>query len=183
MNQANNKSETALIAGIDALIRDVPDFPKPGIVFKDITPLLSNALHFAASIKFLADRCRAKDPQIVAGPEARGFLFGVPVAMAIDTGFAPIRKKGKLPYRTIEESYELEYGKDTVAVHADAFSPGQKVILVDDVLATGGTMAASKRLVEKCGATVVGAVFLIELGFLDGRSRLDGLPIESLIRY
>ncbi|MCB9831255.1 MAG: adenine phosphoribosyltransferase [Planctomycetes bacterium] len=166
------------------LIRDVPDFPKPGIVFKDITPLLADPTGFATAIDLLAESTRALGADLIAGPEARGFIFGTPLARSLDLGFAPIRKRGKLPWKTIEESYALEYGEDQVQMHEDAVRPGQKVLLVDDLLATGGTMAACRRLVEKAGGEVVGMAFVIELGFLAGRGKLGATsPVVSLIEY
>ncbi|MEZ6195648.1 MAG: adenine phosphoribosyltransferase [Planctomycetota bacterium] len=165
------------------LIRDVPDFPKPGILFKDITPLLADAAAFADAIELLAERVRPLEPDLIAGPEARGFLFGAPLALKLGVGFAPIRKSGKLPWRTIEESYQLEYGEDTVAAHEDAFAGRSRVLIADDLLATGGTVAASSRLVRKGGGTVVGAAFLVELDFLAGRERLGDLAVTSLLNY
>ena len=171
------------IERLKTYIRDVPDFPKPGILFKDISPLLASAEGFAESIALLADAVDELRPDVIAGPEARGFIFGVPLAQAMKVGFVPIRKTGKLPWKTIEESYELEYGTDTLQMHEDALEAGQRVLLVDDLLATGGTMAACARVAEKTGASVVGAAFVIELGFLDGRSKLCGLETRSLISY
>ena len=168
---------------LEGLIRDVPDFPKPGIMFKDITPLLADPAGFAACVSLLAEIARELKPDVIAGPEARGFLFGTPLALELGVGFAPIRKRGKLPWKTDEESYELEYGTDCVQIHEDAVAEGQKVLLVDDLLATGGTMGACRRLVEKRGGRVVGCSFVIELEFLDGRRQLDGIEISSLIRY
>ncbi|MFT7618068.1 MAG: adenine phosphoribosyltransferase [Planctomycetota bacterium] len=169
---------------IKSLIRDVPDFPKKGILFKDITPLLSNADGFRDSIDLIAESLAGVDFDVIAGPEARGFIFGCPLAVKLGKGFVPIRKKGKLPYTTVEESYALEYGEDTVQIHSDAVEKGQKVLLVDDLLATGGTMGACRRLIENQGATVVACSFVIELGFLNGREMLgETLRIESLINY
>jgi len=168
---------------IQSLIRDVPDFPKPGILFKDISPLLSSAEGFGSCINLMAKAAAPLKPHIIAGPEARGFIFGTPLALELGIGFVPIRKRGKLPWKTIEESYELEYGTDTLQMHEDAVGTGQRVLLVDDLLATGGTMAACVRLVEKAGAEVVGTSFVIELGFLKGRSLLGDLAIKSLIQY
>lgn len=169
---------------IESLIRDVPDFPKEGIVFKDITPLLADADGFRTSIDAMAALLEGLEFDVIAGPEARGFIFGCPLALKMGKGFVPIRKKGKLPWKTVEESYALEYGEDTVQMHEDAVAPGQKVLLVDDLLATGGTMAACRRLVENQGAEVVATAFVIELGFLGGRKKLgDGLRIERLINY
>ena len=168
---------------IKSLIRDVPDFPKPGIMFKDITPLLAHPEGFAASIDLLAESAAAMGADLVAGPEARGFLFGLPLAQKLGVGFVPIRKKGKLPAKTVEESYELEYGTDTVQMHEDAIPAGSKVVLVDDLLATGGTMGACCRLAEKTGGQVVGCLFAIELDFLEGRPKLGDVPVTSLIHY
>lgn len=174
----------ARIETLKKLIRDVPDFPRPGIVFKDITPLLGDCHAFRSTINVLGEKTRNFDADLIAGPEARGFIFGCPLATKLGLGFVPIRKRGKLPWKTIEESYALEYGEDSVQMHADAVRPGQKVILVDDLLATGGTMAACRRLIEKAGGIVVGQVFLIELSFLGGRALLgDSAPILSLIEY
>ncbi len=172
------------IDDLKKLIRDVPDFPKKGIVFKDIAPLIGDARGFATAVDLLAEAAGRLGAELVAGPEARGFIFGCPLATRLGTGFAPIRKRGKLPWTTIEESYALEYGEDHVQMHDDAVRPGQKVLLVDDLLATGGTMAACRKLVEKGGGEVVGIAFVIELAFLGGRGLLgEGAPISALIRY
>lgn len=165
------------------LIHVVPDFPKPGISFKDITPLLADGPAFADCIDRLATAVRAFGADVIAAPESRGFLFGVPVAMKLGIGFAPIRKKGKLPRKTRSITYALEYGTDTLFIHADAVGPGQRVVVIDDVLATGGTMAACIALIRDCGADVTGAAFLMELGFLDGRSKLGGVPVHALVAY
>ena len=166
-----------------ALVRDVPDFPKPGIGFKDVTPLLADASALAEVVERLADVGRAAGATVVAGIEARGFVLAAPVAVALGVGFVPVRKPGKLPWRTATVTYDLEYGADTLAVHEDAFEPEQPVLVVDDVLATGGTAAATCSLVEGVGATVAGVVVLIELAFLGGRSRLGIHPVTSLLRY
>lgn len=155
-----------------ARIRDVPDFPEPGIVFKDFTPLLADHTSFTAAVEALAGPYRDGKIDVVAGVEARGFVFGAPVALALDAGFALVRKKGKLPGPTVEASYDLEYGSATLEVTTDAFAPGARVLVVDDVLATGGTAAATVELVRRCGAEVAGVAFLLELGFLDGRAAL-----------
>lgn len=168
---------------LTAHIRDVPDFPKPGILFKDITPLLGDPLAFRATIERLAEPFRDREIDVIAAAEARGFLFGAPLAMALGKGFVPIRKPGKLPYKTISWDYDLEYGKDRLEIHDDGLRPGQKVLLMDDVLATGGTMAACKQLVQSIGAEVVACLFVIELGFLKGRERLEPGEVVSLIRY
>ena len=166
-----------------ALIRDIPDFPKPGILFKDITPILGDADAFAEAVDALTDRARRFAPDLVVGIESRGFLFGTPMALALGVGFAPVRKLGKLPYETIAEEYALEYGTNTVEMHRDAVRPGQRVVIVDDLLATGGTAAAAAALVERLGGTVAGYTFLVELGFLRGRDRLPGREIATLMPY
>jgi adenine phosphoribosyltransferase len=164
-------------------IRDVPDFPKKGIVFKDITPLLADAKAFAAAIDRLAEPFVGKGVQIVAGVESRGFLLATPIAYRLGAGVVPIRKKGKLPRAVKSASYALEYGTDSIEAHADAFPKGAKVLLVDDVLATGGTAAAAVELVEAIGGDLVGAAFLIELGFLGGRAKLPGRAVHALVSY
>ena len=161
------------------LIADVPDFPRPGVVFKDITPLLRSADGFAAAVRGLVAAAPA-DVDAVLGLEARGFLFGAPVALALGVGFVPARKPAKLPRARVEVGYELEYGTETLAVHADAFGPGDRVLVVDDVLATGGTVAASVELVRRLGAEVAGVLVVLELGFLDGRSRLKAAGVDEL---
>ena len=162
-------------------VRDVPDFPKKGIVFKDITPLLADPGALKAAVSEIAGKFRESGVDLVASVEARGFIFGPAVAMELDAGFVPVRKPGKLPCETREISYELEYGSDTVQIHADAVKPGQKVLLVDDLIATGGTIEATARLVEEMGGEVVGMAFVIELAFLKPRERLAGRRVESLI--
>ena len=166
--------------GPDRYLRDVPDFPKKGILFKDITPLLAEPKAMAAAIDRMANLGWGAIDK-VAAIESRGFLFGVPLAMRLGCGFVPIRKPGKLPWKTNRVEYVLEYGSDAVEIHQDAVRPGERVLVVDDVLATGGTMGASCKLVESCGATVVGCCFLVELGFLDGRKKLGAHRIESLV--
>ncbi len=170
-------------AAVQALIRDVPDFPKPGILFKDITPVLKHPQAMHSVIKFMAERAAGLGVTLVAGPEARGFLFGMPLAMRLGVGFVPIRKPGKLPWKTRSVSYALEYGTDSVQVHEDAATKGDRVLLVDDLLATGGTMAACCQLMESLGAEVVGCQFMVELGFLQGRERLAGQRIDALFAY
>jgi adenine phosphoribosyltransferase len=164
-------------------IRDIPDFPKPGIMFKDITPLLSHPAAFAESITQFRDHFATKGISVIAAAEARGFIFGAPLALQLNAGFVPIRKPGKLPYATIAQEYELEYGSDKLEVHSDALGTGQRVLLIDDVLATGGTMRACRDLVTSTGATVAACAFLIELSFLGGRSKLEPVEIFSLITY
>ena len=171
------------IAELKGKIRDIEDFPTDGILFKDITTLLKDGPAWASVIDHLAEKYLAIPVEIVVGVESRGFIFGGALAHDLKAGFVPVRKRGKLPGPTIEEEYELEYGRDVLAIHEDAIHPGQTVLVVDDLLATGGTMAATLRLVERLGGKVVGAAFLIELGFLKGRERLRGYPIEALIRY
>ncbi len=164
-------------------IRDVPDFPKPGILFKDITTLLQDGAAFRESIRALAERCRTLQPEVIVGMESRGFIFGAPVAYELGLGFVPVRKLGKLPAETIKEEYQLEYGTNTVEIHRDAISSGQRVVIVDDLLATGGTCRATARLVERLGGLVAGVAFLVELTFLNGREVLRGYPIETVIRF
>lgn len=160
-------------------IRDVPDYPQPGVVFKDITPLLADGPAFAAVVAALAGGQDKIDK--VAGIEARGFILAAPVACHLGVGFVPVRKVGKLPGPTHAETYQLEYGTATVEVHTDAFAPGERVLLIDDVLATGGTAAATAALIRRCGAEVTTLAVLIELGFLGGRANLSGLPVRSLL--
>ena len=171
------------ISQLRAKIRDIKDFPTEGILYKDITTLLQDGPAWASVIDHLAASYRTADVDVVVGVESRGFIFGGALAHQLRAGFVPVRKRGKLPSRTIEEEYELEYGRDVLAIHEDAIRPGQRVLAVDDLLATGGTMAATLRLVERLGGKVVGAAFLIELGFLAGRERLKGYTLESLITY
>ena len=167
----------------ESLIRDVPNFPKPGILFKDITPVVQDYEALKEVTEQLAEWARAKRVDAIVGIEARGFIFGVPVAMALGVGFVPLRKLGKLPSNTIAEEYALEYGTNTVEMHSDSLHPGQRVIIIDDLLATGGTAAAAARLVERLGAEVVGFGFLAELAFLDGRKALSRYEILALLSY
>lgn len=175
--------DTLSIDALKSLIRDVPDFPKKGIVFKDITPLLRHPLGLRAAIEKLSEHYQDREVALVVAAEARGFILGPPVAYNLGAGFVPIRKPNKLPYRRKKESYQLEYGTDSVEIHEDAIAPGQRVLMVDDVLATGGTMAACCRLVESMGGVVVGCAFLVELTFLNGRKPLEGYEVFSLIQY
>jgi len=170
-------------AEITAAIRNIPDFPQPGIQFKDITPVLADARLFAGSIDLLTEGYAPGSIDAVVGIDARGFIFAAAAARKLNAGFVPVRKKGKLPFTTIEQDYALEYGHATVAIHTDALKPGARVLLLDDLLATGGTSGAAAALVQKLGATIVGAGFLIELKFLNGREKLAGLPVRSLIVY
>jgi adenine phosphoribosyltransferase len=164
-------------------IRDVPDFPQPGIVFKDLMPLVADPVYYAETIRQLAEWCRPREPDLILGAEARGFIFGGALAYALGAGFIAARKPGKLPRETVEATYALEYGTDSLQVHRDAIQPGAKVVVLDDVLATGGTARAKVELVEELGGIVAGAVFVIELAFLGGRDRLDGYDVHSLIQY
>ena len=164
-------------------IRDVPDFPTEGILFKDLMPLVADPEYFAETIRRLAEWARPREPDLVLGAEARGFIFGGALAYELGAGFVTARKPGKLPRETIEATYELEYGTDSLQVHRDAIAPGARVIVLDDVLATGGTAKAKVELVEGLGGTVAGALFVIELTFLNGRDRLEGYDVHSLIQY
>ena len=164
---------------VKSLIRDVPDYPQKGVVFKDITPLLADAAGFAAVVDALASGHGPVDK--VAGIEARGFILASPVALRLNAGFVPVRKKGKLPSATYSQDYELEYGSATLEVHRDAFAPGERVLVVDDVLATGGTARATADLIAMSGATVAGIAMLMELSFLDGRRKLPDLDVRSLL--
>jgi adenine phosphoribosyltransferase len=164
-------------------IRVIPDFPQPGIMFKDITTLLKDGTVFKRVIDEMKEMVQHKQIDLVAGPEARGFVFGAPLAMALGVGFVPIRKSGKLPGKTIEASYNLEYGEDKLAIHEDAILPGQNVLIVDDLLATGGTIATTSDLIGNAGGNIVGALFLIELTYLNGRDKLSGIEVQSLIQY
>jgi adenine phosphoribosyltransferase len=161
----------------------VPDFPEPGINFFDITTLLQDGETLQLAIDALVEEARGLGAQSIVGIESRGFIFGCAVARALGIGFVPARKPGKLPWKTVSETYELEYGTDSLEIHEDAFEAGEKVLIVDDLLATGGTAAATVRLVEKLGAAVVGIAFVIELGFLGGRMKLDGHHVRSLVNY
>src|SRR5215212_994477 len=174
---------TVTVGDLEKAIRNIPDFPKPGIQFKDITPVLADAQLFAKSIDLLTQNFAPGSVDAVVGIDARGFIFAAAAALKLRAAFVPVRKKGKLPYQCHEESYDLEYGSNTVAIHIDALAPGKKVILVDDLLATGGTAGAAINLIKKTGAEIVEVSFLIELGFLNGRAKLPGQKIKSLILY
>jgi adenine phosphoribosyltransferase len=164
-------------------IRSIPDFPKPGILFRDITPLLASPLAFHQAVHQLADYFRDRDVHVVAAAEARGFIFAAPLALELNVGFVPVRKPGKLPFDTHAFHYELEYGTDSLEVHTDGFASGQRVLLVDDLLATGGTMEACCRLAERAGAVVAGCAFVVELTSLQGARRLKPYDIYSLLQY
>jgi adenine phosphoribosyltransferase len=164
-------------------VRDVPDFPKPGIVFKDLMPLVADPVYFRETIDRLEEVAKAKRPDIILGAEARGFIFGGALADRLGCGFVPARKPGKLPWETVEATYELEYGTDSLQVHADAIGEGTRVIVHDDVLATGGTAKAKTELVEQLGGEVVGLLFVVELAFLNGRDKLAGYDVDALITY
>jgi len=165
------------------LIRDVPDYPKKGIVFKDITTLIKRGDAFDEVVNIFLEKCKDKNVDVVAAVESRGFIFGGALANKLKVGFVPIRKFGKLPADTVEQKYDLEYGTDTLEIHKDAVTPGQKVLIVDDLLATGGTIKAACKLVEKLGGEVVGILVMIELGFLNGRDKLTDYDLFTLIRY
>ena len=166
-----------------AFIRDVPNFPKPGIVFKDITPLLANPSALALAVEILCNPFRGQNIQAVIGAESRGFIFGTPIAQALSCGFVPVRKPGKLPAEKMALTYDLEYGQDTLEIHRDAIRPGQRCLMVDDLLATGGTMKACCDLVKALGGEIVGIAVLIELSFLKGRERFNGFDLHSAIQY
>ncbi|MDF2668720.1 MAG: apt [Paenibacillus sp.] len=164
-------------------IRVIPDYPQPGIRFKDITTLLSNGAAYRQVIDQLAEHYKSHKIDLIAGPEARGFVVGAPLAYALGVGFVPIRKSGKLPGETIEAGYDLEYGKDKLAMHKDAIKPGQRVLIADDLLATGGTINTSINLIQQLGGEIIGAAFLIELSYLHGRDKLGDIEILSLVQY
>lgn len=168
---------------IKAAIRDVPDFPKPGIIFKDITPVLGDPGLFAAVIDLFYQRHLDRGIDAVAAVDARGFIFGGALARALGVGFVPVRKKGKLPYKVLEESYDLEYGSATLCIHEDALEAGCRVVLIDDLLATGGTACAAARLIERAGGKVACIDFLVELKFLNGREKLDGYEVFAPIAF
>ncbi len=178
-----NPPEDPRLALLRARVRDIPDFPKQGILFRDLTPLMGDGAAFKQAVDLLAERLSPHRPEIVVAVESRGFIFGAPVAAALGIGFVPVRKPGKLPYRTARRSYALEYGSDTLEIHADAVVEGARVAIVDDLLATGGTAAATLELVRELGGEVTVLAFAVELGMLRGRERLAGTQIESLILY
>lgn len=174
---------TDLANKVRSLVRDVPNFPKKGILFKDITPVLQDATTFTRIVGALEAYGRKRGTELVAGIESRGFLFGAAVAARLEVGLIPIRKHGKLPWKTVKQKYDLEYGKDTIEIHKDAVKKGQRVLVVDDVLATGGTLAGACKLVEKAGGVVAGSACLIELTFLNGLKKLKGRDFHSIIQY
>jgi len=171
------------ITPLKKLIRDIPDFPKPGVLFRDITPLLADPSGLALSIELLANPFRGKNIDLVVGAESRGFIFGTAVACCLSAGFGLVRKPGKLPHKRVAMTYDLEYGKDTLEMHADAIVKGQRVLIVDDVLATGGTMKACVDLVKQLGGDLVGVAVLIELEALAGRAKIEGTKVHSVLRY
>ncbi len=164
-------------------IRDIPNYPKPGILFRDITPLLASPEAFAAAVKAMAEPFRNEQVDVIAAAEARGFIFAAPLAIELNAGFVPIRKPGKLPFDLHSFAYELEYGRDELQMHIDGVTPGEKVLLVDDLLATGGTMEACCRLLEKCEAEIVGCSFLVHLVQLGGADRLNPYPVRAVLSY
>jgi len=168
---------------LEDYIRDIPDFPKKGIIFKDITPLLMSPVALGEAVERIYDHFSDRGVSKVVAIESRGFIFGGPVALKLDAGFVPVRKPGKLPFKTRRREYELEYGTDALEIHVDGVCSGERVLIVDDLLATGGTAEATGKLVEQCGAEVAGFAFVVELAFLDGRSKLKGYDILSLIKY
>lgn len=174
---------SALVEKVKTSIRDIPDFPKKGIVFKDITPVLAAPELMKGIVDHFVRRYRAANIDAVVGMESRGFIFGTPIAMALDAAFVPARKPGKLPYRTIGYEYTLEYGTNRLELHVDAVAKGQNVLVVDDLLATGGTAAATCKLVRQLGGNVVACCFLIELGFLEGRARIEATEVDSFLVY
>ena len=175
--------EVRKMADLKDYVVSIPDFPQPGIIFRDVTSILQSAEGLKMSVDGIIEKLKDVDFDVVVGPESRGFIFGVPVAYAMNKPFIPIRKKGKLPRETIEESYDLEYGKATVEIHKDAILPGQKVVIVDDLIATGGTSLANIKLVERLGGKIVKLVYVMELAGLEGRKALEGYDMESLICY
>jgi adenine phosphoribosyltransferase len=174
---------TDSLAALRAAVRDVPDFPKEGILFKDITPILGSGALFRHAVDCFVEANASRKIDKVVGIDARGFLFGAAAAYALGVGFVPVRKKGKLPYRSESVSYALEYGEANVEIHVDAIAPGERIVLIDDLLATGGTAAAAVELISKVGGELVEAQFLIELEFLKGRALLGGLPTRSFIQF
>ena len=180
MNDRDSDPRTALLR---AHIRDIPDFPKPGILFRDLTPLMGHGPSLRTAVELLIEKVSPRAADAIVAIESRGFIFGAPVATALGIGFAPVRKPGKLPWRITRRTYDLEYGTDSLEMHADAVGPGTRVVIVDDLLATGGTAAATVDLVRSQGGLVVGVVVVVELELLKGRERLTDIAVDSLIRY
>lgn len=174
---------TPTVEELRAAIRNIPDFPKPGIQFKDITPVLADPRMFAACVDLLIDGFKPGQVDTIVGIDARGFIFAAAAALRLNAGFVPVRKKGKLPFDTHEQSYDLEYGSNTIAIHVDAVKPGSRVLLIDDLLATGGTAEAAALLLQKVGAHILEAAFFIELKDLQGRARIQHCPVRSLVAY
>jgi adenine phosphoribosyltransferase len=175
--------DSEMIATLRTAVRDVPDFPKKGIIFKDITPILKDGALFRASIDVFLEECKGKKLDKVVGIDARGFVFGSAVAYELGIGFVPLRKKGRLPYKTESAAYTLEYGEAEMELHVDAIVPGEKIVLIDDLLATGGTSASAVTLIKKVGGELIEAIFLIELEFLHGREKLTPTPVTSFLKY
>ena len=180
MTSSDHDARRALLR---SRVRDVPDFPKPGILFRDLTPLMGDGVAMREAIDMLAEAAVRHRPELVVAIESRGFIFGAPVAASLGVGFVPVRKPGKLPHKTRRREYDLEYGTDALEMHADAVVHGARVVVVDDLLATGGTAAATVELVREIGGHVVGAAFVVELELLRGRDRLAGVPIDALLKY
>ena len=180
MSRAEPDARRALLR---ARVRDVPDFPKPGILFRDLTPLMGDGVALREAVDLLAEAAVRHRPELIVAIESRGFIFGAPVAASLGVGFVPVRKPGKLPHKTRRRSYDLEYGTDALEMHADAVVEGARVVIVDDLLATGGTAAATVELVREIGGEVVGAAFVVELELLRGRDRLAGVPVDALLTY
>ena len=180
MSRAEPDARRALLR---ARVRDVPDFPKPGILFRDLTPLMGDGVALREAVDLLAEAAVRHRPELIVAIESRGFIFGAPVAASLGVGFVPVRKPGKLPHKTRRRSYDLEYGTDALEMHADAVVAGARVVIVDDLLATGGTAAATVELVREIGGEVVGAAFVVELELLRGRDRLAGVPVDALLTY
>jgi adenine phosphoribosyltransferase len=180
MSTAGRDARRALLR---ARVRDVPDFPKPGILFRDLTPLMGDGAAMREAVDLLAEVAARHRPELIVAVESRGFIFGAPVAASLGVGFVPVRKPGKLPHKTRRRSYDLEYGTDALEMHADAVVHGARVVIVDDLLATGGTAAATVELVREIGGQVVGATFVVELELLRGRDRLSGIPVDALLTY
>lgn len=168
---------------IEEYVRSIPDFPEPGIIFRDVTSILQDAQGLRLAIDLMQEKLKDVDFDVVAGTESRGFIFGVPIAYNMEKSFVPVRKKGKLPFETVSMEYDLEYGTAEIEIHKDAIRPGQKVVVIDDLIATGGTVEAAVKLIEKLGGEVVKIVFLMELAGLEGRKKLEGYDVESVICY